>query len=501
MKLSIRSILLFGSVLLLPIVLILNFFVYQKSQEETYIQAIEKRIHAVEVAFNLDFELFQRLGTGQDSLSFERVSSEAYSYPFFIVNPQKELQYWSTNDFNLDFSNLDLAREFQVQESPSGTFLLKLQKVSPKEGAGFFVQAFRLVWSGDIKNEYVVMGPNPEVFGNSLFTLYPNATEGAFQVKSSSGQPLFGIDFQVGFVSVGKTWTTPLLIFSFSIFLLYAFLSFIFLRKKWRKGQVWQAIGYGFFILVVIRVGMLVFRFPQDYLDLLLFDPKAYSSSWLVPSLGDLLLHTGCSVLILGLLVYQLSPQSILEKFASWRLRVREEGLLLLAFAISTLFFCGLWAIVRDLVLRASWSLDITSIPSFDAKVGSSFLIVFLWAAAYVFLSFTLLNLFIRGGSSKRLVYRTLLVMTGVCTLIFFLWNSWFGVAGLVHFLFLFSIIRFDLVANVYRLGLETFLTLFYASLIAATIVATSSYQSSLGSKTIYLFRIDWQTPCSRKIR
>ena len=129
MKLSIRSILLFGSVLLLPIVLILNFFVYQKSQEETYIQAIEKKIHAVEVAFNLDFELFQRLGTGQDSLSFERVSSEAYSYPIFIVNPQKELQYWSTNDFSLDFSNLDLAREFQVHESPSGTFLLKLQKI------------------------------------------------------------------------------------------------------------------------------------------------------------------------------------------------------------------------------------------------------------------------------------------------------------------------------------------------------------------------------------
>ena len=55
MKLSIRSILLLGSVLLLPIVLILNFFVYQKSQEETYIQAIEKKIHEVEVSFNQDF--------------------------------------------------------------------------------------------------------------------------------------------------------------------------------------------------------------------------------------------------------------------------------------------------------------------------------------------------------------------------------------------------------------------------------------------------------------
>ena len=87
MKRSFRRLLLLGSAFLLPITLILNFFVYQKSQEEQYIQAIEKRIHAVEVAFNLDFELFQRLGTGQDSLSFERVSSEAYSYPFFIVNP------------------------------------------------------------------------------------------------------------------------------------------------------------------------------------------------------------------------------------------------------------------------------------------------------------------------------------------------------------------------------------------------------------------------------
>ena len=479
MKLSIRSTLLLGSVLLLPAVLILNFFVYQKSQEETYIQAIEKKIHMVEVEFNQDFEFFQRQGSSLDSLSFERVSSEAYSHPFFIVDPQKELQYWSTNDFVLDFSTLDVARDFQVLDSPYGTFLVKLQKISPREGSDFFVQAFRLVWAGDIKNDYIVMGPNPEVFGNSLFTLYPNAEEGSLQVKSSTGLPLFGIDFQLGFVSVGKTWTTPLLIFSFSLFLLYAFLSFIFLRKKWRKGQVWQAIGYGFFILIVVRAGMLFFNFPQAYLDFSLFDPGEYTSSWLVPSLGDLLLHTGCCVLILGLLVHQLSSKPIIEKLASWRLRIREEGLLLVAFMISTLFFSGLWAVVRDLVLHATWSLDISSIPSFDRMVGTSFLIIFLWAAAYVLLSFTLINLFIRGGSAKHLMYRMLLVAAGVCSGISFVWDFWFGVAGLAHFLFLFTIIRYDLVANVYRLGLETFLTLFYASLIAACIVAASSYQTS----------------------
>jgi len=44
--------------------------------------------------------------------------------------------------------------------------------------------------------------------------------------------------------------------------------------------------------------------------------------------------------------------------------------------------------------------------------------------------------------------------------------------------LFLLSILRFDLFSNIYRLGLETFLTLFYASLVAASIVSASSYQA-----------------------
>jgi hypothetical protein len=89
MKLSIRGILLLGSVLLLPVVLILNFFVYQKSQEETYIQAIEKKVHAVEIAFNQDFELFQRQGGNPDSLSFARVSGGLFPIHFSLLIHRK----------------------------------------------------------------------------------------------------------------------------------------------------------------------------------------------------------------------------------------------------------------------------------------------------------------------------------------------------------------------------------------------------------------------------
>ena len=69
MKLSLRSILLAGTVLLLPIALILNFFVFQKSQEETYLEAIEEKIQQVDVQFVQDQELFLRqLGTDTVSL-------------------------------------------------------------------------------------------------------------------------------------------------------------------------------------------------------------------------------------------------------------------------------------------------------------------------------------------------------------------------------------------------------------------------------------------------
>ncbi len=479
MKLPFRRILLIGSVLLLLLTLILNFFVYQKSQDEEYIEAIEKKIHAVETAFNQDYEVFQEQGARFDSLTFERVSTGAYTHPIFIVNSEKEPLYWSTNEFTLDFSALDFKKEFQVLSSSSGTFLVKQQKIPANPEDEYLIQAFRLVWSGTIKNDYVVMGPNPDVFGNALFTLYPKSEEGSLQVKSTLGQPLFGIDFQPGFVSVGKAWITPLLIFSGSILLLYVFLSFNFLRKKWKKGQVWQAIGYGFLILLMVRASMLIFNFPQAYLNLSLFDSNGYSPSWIVPSLGDLLAHTLCFVFIIGLLVFQLSSKAIAEKFTNWRQRIREEILLASTFLISTLFFTGFWFLTRDLVLQASWSLDITAIPSFDSRVGSSFFILFLWAAAYVFLSLSLIHLVTRGGSDRRMVYRFLFLVTGICSVVFFAWNFWLGVAGLIHFLFLVSILRLDLVANVYRLGLETFLTLFYASLIAASIVAASSYQAA----------------------
>lgn len=478
MKLPLRSILLAGTVLLLPIALILNFFVFQKSQEETYLEAIEEKIQQVEVQFVQDQELFLRQ-LGSDTVSFDRISISESTHPFFVTRASGELLYWSDYGFTLDFSQLDLSKQYQVISAPYGTFLAKVQPINPKGEARYLVQAYRLIWPGNIQNDYLQTGPNPELFGNALFTLYTNPAEGSYQVNSPAGAPLFGIDFQLGFASVGKALNTPLLIFIGSLFMLYVLVSFNFLRKKWRKGRQWQAIGYGFLILVLVRVGMLLLDFPEAYLNLSLFDPVHYSSAWAAPSLGDLLLNTGCFVGVFALLLVQLSSKASLEKFTIWRERVRLDWFLFFAYAISTLFFVWLWIVPRDLVLHAQWALDVTSIPSFDGLKGVSFLILFLWASVYVLLSLSLLRLLSLGSEDKALHFRTLLIFAVPVLAAFFFWSLWLGIAGLVHFLFLFSILRFDLFTNVFRLGLETFLTLFYGSLVGAAIVAASSYETA----------------------
>ncbi|MEY2705731.1 MAG: hypothetical protein RL407_1793 [Bacteroidota bacterium] len=478
MKPLLRSILLLGGVFVLPILLILNFFVFQKSQEEHYVEAIESKLHEVENQFEEDFQNMQKEVGSADTLSAALLTNGNYAFPFFIVSPQGQLLFWSDFSFTLEFSSLDPNKEYQVLDDPNGTFLIKINTWDHGGIAYTIVQAYRLIWPGTIKNDYLATGPNPEVFGNDQFTLYPNPEEGSFQISSSSGDSLFGIDFNLGYVSVGKTLTTPLFIFSCSIFLLYFLLSFNFLRKKWRKGQVWQAIGYGFLILCLVRVGMLLGKFPQAYIDLPLFESSEYSSGWLIPSLGDLLLHVLGFSGIFGLVVYQLSSSATFEKFVRWKDLGYQNWVFLLGFLSSSLFFFLLLWISRDFMLHAQWMLDSSTIASFDLFKGIGFFILFLWAAMYVFLCLCLIQLMRQRDAPKQHLYKFLALASIPLIILLFLWGPWMGIAALVHLLFLLAILRFDLYTNVFRLGLETFLTLFFASLMAAVLVATSGFHS-----------------------
>ncbi|GMQ30840.1 ATP-binding protein [Algoriphagus confluentis] len=472
-----RLLILFG-ILAVLIVLILNFFVFQKSDEEKYLQLIESKIQRIEKDFDTDFIRVLMDVRPEDPVTFTMISSPSHLHPFFLLDQEKNLMFWSDFTVKLDFSALDVSKEYLLHEDPFGTFFLKTRKIKRGSADYYMVHAYRLIWPGSIQNDYLQTGPSPELFGNERFQLFSNPSDGAYQIRNSAGKELFGINFLLGYVPVTRVSNTALVIFICSISMLYVLVSFDFLRKKWKKGQRWQTIGYGFILFLAVRWLMLGTDFPGGFFETELFDSIYYASSGFNPSLGDLMLNTLGLVFLFGLMIHELAGAITLQN--AQKLADRSPFLLffLLAFGVSSLFFLILWFLPRDLIFNSQWVLDIRSIPTFDGFKAISFLILFLWAGIYILLVLTLFrvlgSVFPHSGASKRL-----LLVFGLPVLGLMFWFSfWWSVAWALHLIFIFSVVRFELYRNVFRLGLDTFMTFFYASLVMAGIMGVSTFQT-----------------------
>jgi signal transduction histidine kinase len=478
MKHDSRRLIILISIFSLLAVLILNFFFFQKKDQETYLQALQDRIQTADKEFDADFIQVLMDIRPDDTLSFGQVSAPSHSYPFFILSPEKELLYWSDFTLTLDFSQVDLGKEYQLLEDPYGTFLIKTRNVK-RNGADYvMMHVLRLIWPGTIENNYLITGANPDIFGNDRFELFANPDEATSVVTNPAGLPLFGINFLFGYSPSGRLVNPAILIFFTSVFMLYFLLSSDFVWSKWKKGRRWQAIGYAILVLGAFRIMMLLLDFPGNFLNLSLFNSANYASSWFNPSLGDLMINTLCCVLILAMVIYQLASKTLHEKIAVLKSPKEFLAFFFFSFIVSSIGVYMVWSLPRDLMLNSQWGLDISSIPSFDWFKGISFLMLFLWGAVYVLITLTLFSLLLVINPRKKAFYKWLVLIGLPVGGVLFFFNIWGGVVWLIHLGFLFAIIRLQLFKNAFKLGLDTFLTFFFACLVTAIIGGISTFQA-----------------------
>ncbi len=473
-----RRLIILISAFLFLVVLVLNFFFFQKSDEETYLHDLQERVQAVDREFDEDFVQVLLDFRDIDSVSFTKLSSTDYSHPFFILDKSGDLKYWSDFSLTLDFSNVDLSEDYQLLKDPYGTLLLKIRPIRRSEVQYVMVQVIRLIWPGNIENDYLITGANPELFGNSRVEIFAPEEDAGLPVVNPAGIPLFKANFLLGYVPAGRIINAPILIFFTSVFLLYFLFSSDFVLKKWRRGRRWQAIGYAIIVLLAFRLIMLLVDFPGSFLNIALFNPSNYASSWLNPSLGDLLLNTLCAVFIFGLIIFQLASKQMHEKILLLKEHTEQKVFFGIILFISSSCLYLLWFLPRDLMLNSQWALNISSIPSFDLFKGLSFIILFLWGAVYVLLTFTLISLLLEVSQRKRPYYLIVLAVGIPVALILLLSSTWAVVIWILHLTFLFLVIRLELFRNVFRLGLDTFLTFFFACLISAIIAGISIFQT-----------------------
>jgi signal transduction histidine kinase len=478
MSYEIRRLVILISVFSLFVVLILNFFFFQKSNEETYIKDLQDRIQAVDREFDEDFIQILMDVRNEDTLSFFKISNPLHKHPFFILNPSGELLFWSDFSLSLDFTSIDLKKDYQLIQGTYGSLLLKNRTIRRNNTEFRMVHIIRLVWPGTIENDYLITGVNLELFGNNKFEVFSPEENVGQPVTNPAGTKLFGINFLAGYVPAGRVINSALLIFFTSVFLLYFILSSNFVLKKWRKGRRWLAIGYAISMITGFRLVMLLLEIPAGFLNVSLFDPSNYASSWFNPSLGDLLLNTICGTFVFGLIIFQLVSKPMLEKIKILQKPHEIKLFFLVSFLTSSLFLYFVWFLPSDLIQNSQWALDINSIADFDLFNGLSFVILFLWGANYVLFSLSLINLLLEMKVKKQSYYVLLLVI-GIPVLgLIFLFSTWAALVWFIHLIFFFLILRFELFKNVFRLGLDTFLTFFFASLITAIIAGISTFQT-----------------------
>ncbi|MBL7841370.1 MAG: HAMP domain-containing histidine kinase [Cyclobacteriaceae bacterium] len=139
----------------------------------------------------------------------------------------------------------------------------------------------------------------------------------------------------------------------------------------------------GFLLLgtavLVLRAGMIAFRFPARFGSLLLFDPKDFASSQFNPSLGDMLINALAIFFLCFYLFKNYKRFNFLSKPNNW--------LVTLASALAV-FFAILYPsiVIQTIYNNSAITLSISQSLSFDViRIAGFVVLVISWISAFLF--------------------------------------------------------------------------------------------------------------------
>jgi two-component system nitrogen regulation sensor histidine kinase NtrY len=465
------------AILGIGILLAMNFFLSSRQGDEKFLKPITQKINQVEAEFDLDYIEVLMRNRPDEPFTFANLNLDS-NHSYYLFDESGELIYWSDFTHVPDFENIRAQENQRILEDRAGIYFTKVRRFNRNERSYWLVHTFPLYHNREIQNEYLQSGFNKSVFGNDMLVLSPERRTNFVDVQGQKGEYLFSIDFEQGYQAIGQTNNVPLMVFFFSLLFLILISGYDFVKTIWKKGQKFIATFYATLILFSIRGFMLFFGFPQDYFDFNLFDSSRYASSLLNPSLGDLMLNMICLIVPFSMVLAILLGKSFTQRFQNFSLKYKRWHFYVLAYLVSTVLLVGFFSLYINILSNAQWDLNILSIPSFDYFKGISLLMVFLGSAGYLLFSIIALSLvlenqpFSKGYALKVLVLFSFPIVIGLSII-----NWIYLLVYLTHLIFLISIISFELHKNIFRLGLNTFLTFFFGCLISAIVTGIAAHQ------------------------
>jgi len=357
-------------------------------------------------------------------------------HPYFVFQ-RGILEFWSSYSYVPNYYELDGIADVSLVRTRNGYYIAKRFAPSADDYRGteiFFL--LPVFWSPGIENQYLRASFNPSLVRGNYFTILEDPSIFNERNIYFNDSYLFSISFPAGFRGANPLFNILALILSL-ISLLFLVLFLIQLLQYFNKReQYWT----GFFVLlgslVGIRLAMLYANFPFSASQIGLFNPRNYASSWINPSMGDLLLNVGAIVWLAFYFLKIFFKPSFLRFLKSKSSKLSVIFVLLLG-ALSYISLLGIFFYAQSISAHSNWSLDITSSLNISYLRVISFLILFLLGALY----FVLTHLFYRVCQIRSIdikSMRLLFIETGLAFSVitfFIIPASW--PVGLIHGLYL----------------------------------------------------------------
>jgi two-component system, NtrC family, nitrogen regulation sensor histidine kinase NtrY len=398
------------------------------------------------------------------------------NYPFFVVEGRR-MVYWSGNKVAPLFDVPSDSLTWQMVQQTNGNYLVRQWEVGGQHGKIRKLYAVLPLYTRyKIDNKYLHSRPADYLPAELTHVGAPGEWETDICFATT------GCLFSVALSPVSGTglWRANLAV----IILLTAFFlvggASIHLGLKGLKKPEQQVLLVGL-VLLVLRAVMLFFEFPTSYLATPIFDPKNFASSYLNPSLGDLLLNVVVVLLFASFLFFQHHKFRFYTKISSSSKALRF-AIAMALYGVGMVAFHLVLIIFQTIYHNSQLTFDITGSIRFDILRETGYLIFILSTlAVFLFLHVILrLSTKLLDGSILRQGMSFFLALT-LFMLVNFLIGQYFLSVVLVAsgYFFLIKILRFD-----QSLGKLTFFSFLYFFSLALVV-------SLLGALSVHRFEVE----------
>jgi two-component system, NtrC family, nitrogen regulation sensor histidine kinase NtrY len=387
----------YSLVALVVAVLITTFLVPAYKTDERYANNVTRKLSQQLSDVNDNINIISHQVRTSAHLHFSNLYiPERYSY---YIYQNGRLAAWSSHIFVPDYADVAQDKDLYFVSINGGHFVVRREVLNEHENLELFY-LLPLFTDFAISNQYIEPSFNRKIFANSYIKLH-DVTAGEGYFISIENEPLFAVDFEAGYrIKLG-----PLQVVSFSLFLIAGILLIVYLLKVVAEYIRRDKIQKGFFILagglLLIRLVLLLTAFPFSLIEFRLFNPIQYASSYINPSLGDLLLNKILILVLTGYVFRYYYRFDCYRKLINAHDNIKDIVSILL---VTTTFFIlyYIYYLINALNLHSQWVLDINQNIDFPGMKIVSYVIIFIASVIYFLVSHVFYKIYILVNSRSR---------------------------------------------------------------------------------------------------